>query len=632
MYFHLVSNIRARYLITLTFAFFLQTTPALASTAGPVKPVDDVQPMALITAIVVGDQLKTEAAVTEVAVKRAATPTVAEPAKINQPLFLNDKLETFAGASVKVVFLNTDIEKRNEVSISENSQVIIGSVTCPWVCKWFADLKDTFRGKTRKVSLDNQGTKYEVEVTKEGEIVRVYEGTVFVKKLEEPPKTDAPANVPGQPVSLKISYRSGEELISREAPADDVIAVVPFLYQLRLPDNVVSTPPAVPEKLEEADVRKSLEWSSKLEIAAHPSKRTDENGIIIRETEFSDEERDKQFLEARFQSIWNKQPDSFVTLARIYKDWGEGTKTLANIDEARRLHLAQDRNWTDSEQMLYTEARAYEMIGKFDLSRKKVEEAVVKFPSSTAKAETILATIQYREGDMALKRKDYTLAKQRFGQAAISFDKLADSNADIKSIALANYGQAVRGLGNIAQEEKKYEVALKRYEFARMKYQESYRIQESAFSEKAVADIYRDQSRIYYAMGAEAAGDKKFQLSEMTYLKTVENNKDFGEAYCGLVSLYVLTDRNDKVNEYLKSCLAGNPAGLTNFTEVPNAEGRTKASAVVNFLQVGIVPKFTGEGKFVDEQSIEAGKKVRRGTEVLIKLGPPPGPGIVPKP
>lgn len=615
----LVSDIRVRYLTTLTFVLFLQTTPALASISGPVKPAE---PLAVITAIVVAGELKTEAAATEVAVTRAAAATVTEPATVNLLLFDKDKIETFAGASVKVVFLNPEIEKRNEVLISEKSQVIIGSAYCPWVCKWFADLKDTFQGKTRKVSLDNQGTKYDVEVTAEGETLRVYEGTVTVTKQEEAPKTDAPANVPGHPVARKISYRSGGEPISREAPANDVIGVVQGLYQLRLPDK--SDSPPILERLEEAEVRKALEWSSKLEIAVHPSKRTDENGVIIRETEFDDAVRNDKFIEARFQSIWNKQPEGFVTMALVYKDWGEGTKTLANLNEAKKLERVKNPNWTESDTILYAEAQAYEMLGKFDLARGKVQEAVDKNPQSTVKADTILATIQYREGDLALKRKDISLAKQRFGEAANSFAVLAASDRGVKSRALANYAQSVRGLATIAQEEKNYEVALKGLEAARGIYFQSYRLQESAFSEKAVADIYRDQSRIYYARGEDASGDRKFRLSELTYLKTVENNKDFGEAYCGLVSLYILSEQNDKANEYLNQCLGSNPAALTAETEVPNAEGRTKASAVVGFLQVGIVPRFTGEGTFVIGQSVVAGKKVRRGSEVMLKLGPTP--------
>ena len=632
MHFQSISSKNVICLMTLAFVLVLQAKPALASMPGPVKATDDPKPLALITAVIVADQLKTEAAATEVNVTRASTPAagVSEPAKVNMPLFKNDKLETFAGASVKIVFLSSNAEKRNELTISEKSQVVIGSGYCPWVCKWFADLKDTFQGKTRTVNLDNPGTKYDLEVTAEGEILRVYEGTVVVKKLEQAARLDpvsgSPVNVrQGQPSLVKISHRSTntERAFSKETSLPDEIRVQ-SLETLLITANKAAPLPT-PKKLEEGEVRDGLLWSSKVEIAAHPSKRTDENGVIVRKTEFDDSVRNDEFIKARFQSIWNKKPESFETLALVYKDWGEATKTLTNIDEAKKLYREEKKSWTPSDKILYAEAQAYEMMGNFRLARERTNQALAKNPKSKATADNILATIQYREGEQAFKRKNNSLAKQLFGLAASSFAGLARLGGDVQSLALANFAQSVRGLANIAQEEKRYDVALDRYELARKNYQLSYRLQESAFSEKAVADIYREQSRIYYALGKGETGDQKFKLSEYTYLKTVENNKDFGEAYCGLASLYILTEQNDKANENLEKCLAGNPATLTAETEVPNAEGRTKASAIVNFLQVGLVPRFTGEGTFVVSQSIAAGQKVRRGTEVTITLGHPPG-------
>ena len=583
----------------LSCAVCLLINVTLTLTAGPVRSPDEPEPLAVITAIVVGDQSKTEAAATEVAITRAATPTVTEAAKVNTSLYVDDKLETFAGASVKVVFLTGPVEKRNEVLIGENSQVIIGSIYCPFVCQWFADLKDTFRGKTRTVNLDNQGTKYDLGVTAEGQVLRVYEGTVLVKKPE--------------PVASLSAI-----------PTDDVS--VQDLQELRIPTEPTAPLPS-PTPMKEDEVRNALQWSSKVEIAAHPSDRTEENGVIARKPEFPDSERSEKFINARFQSIWKKDPDSLVTLAKVYKDWGEGHKTLASIDEAKKIYKAQNPAWTESDKILYTEAEANAMIGNFTVAKDKVRQAAEKNPASTTTADNLLAAIQYREADAAFKRKDYATAKQLFSKADQSFLKLANKNDETRSIALANRAQSLRGLAAVAQEEKRFDESLRASEAAISNYLQSYRLQETAFVEKGVGDVYRERSRIYYAMGDDANGDKAFKRSEDIYLKTIENSKNFDDAYCSLASLYILSNQNDKAEAYLKPCLAANPTTVGAQTEVPNAVGRTKASAIVNFLQAGIVPRFTGTGNYVLRQSVVAGKKVRRGTEVVLQLGPLPGSG-----
>jgi tetratricopeptide (TPR) repeat protein len=604
--------------------------PVTARHTSGTSAADESNIPAQITALVIDGKLQPEADVTKVAVTRAATANAPEGAKSNMVLYANDKIETFAGASVKLLYWNPTSEKSNELTIREESQVIIGSGYCWRFCQWAADLKDTFYGGYANVRLSNQGTNYDLKVNKDGSAtVLVYDGAVLVEKL---PTNSAPTPV-GSPTdtargpneSQPYYFHDARETPCKEA-AESTARCVESLHALELPADTAEPLPT-PEKLDEARVREALLWSSHVEIAAHPNNRAEENGQLLRKANYTaDEDRDKEFIEARFRSLWDKQPESYFKLAKVYQDWGENQKTLRFTEVARTLYN-QTPGWQEPADFLYTEAEALMRTGNYAKAIEKVDLAQGRDPQSLARAMDIRGAIIFGEANVDLKENDLASANQLIDLAQKQFSDGVHNvkDSEYNSMFRTNKALTLKAQGNIAFLEGDFSKAYKQFDLAEEELKFVFKLKEQSnqsfsFGENAVADIYRDKFRVY-SVWKNPRADAAEARTILTYQKAIENNVSFAEAHCGLASTYFLANKDDLARKASEACVAYGPTTANSKVEVPSLVGSTKATAAIGFLEAGVVPKFVGVGNIVIGQTFAAGQKVRRGAVVVVQLG-----------
>lgn len=394
----MISNNRRgsiRSLVVLASLPFLYggTHPCYART----KPV--AEPLAEIQTILIKTVPQTEAtSISEVEVKRADTGVV-EPGKVGMKLFTNDEIKTGEDAEVTIVFTRPDSDDRIDVMLKENARAKISSLF-GYYGSFFISGLGIFDTRTNYVRLGKRGTEFEMFVAENGDVdLKVLRGEVDVERLEPPPVANIAShhfsgelNNAGQPFQVVKNLRVAK------------VETVQALHGVEIRKGQEFPPP---RRLKTDEVEDILKWTDKLIIASFPA-ITPRN--IIPTAFYYDSiptntaEVALTFQTARRRATLEPNAVNATHLGDVYKDLGDGTKSLVEYAEAVKVKPAL----SDSIAFLANQAEAYRLAGNL----KKAEDNLKKASSKlTGEDDPQLAQLVYNaSGNLAYDKAIQSIA------------------------------------------------------------------------------------------------------------------------------------------------------------------------------------------------------------------------------
>lgn len=586
----------------------------LSASVVKAKATDPSPAIARVTAITVDGKVKPEAKSDEVVVKRASPSSSDEPVKSGMELFANDELRTFEKTSVSILFLNTQPDKSNEIILAPKSWITISSVTCNFACRWLARLKDVFDGKNRSVQLDNGGTEYEFTTLEDGASrLIVYDGVVNITKIPGGAKpgsaatnTDTPRIVLAGYVADAIHVRSLQHV---NIGSDGHIAAV--------------------KDLGEDELKRALTWSNAAIIAMHPGDPTKGSEGISKVSQFKNaSDRDHAFTEARFQSLWNQDPKSLITLGQVYGDWGEGAKAVDLYDKAEGLFRKGNPAWEPSAELLLAKAEANRLIGKYEVAASLATTALEKDSRVTEIGNLVLGNIKYSQAISVRNAGNPAAARLLLAEAANAYSTTYDLHQGTEQIATTNLVVAFQALGNINGEKndnRSIWLARSRYKTAAKWFEDSLEPSPETnpanpLARTARADIFVVKGNLMSSRMSPGSSAKLFGSAESYYRAVLRDNPEFAPAYRGLGNLYEVKGQSDEALKYYEQWASYNPKGKTGVAYVPLVTGKSKLAALQILTSAGLIPVLTGQGDWVAAQSLPVGTKVSVGEKVSLTL------------
>ncbi len=593
-------------------------------TTARAEAADEPRQIAQVLTLVVDERLAEEARPPAVTLTRASAGCgAADVVRKGTPLCKGDKL-TLA-SNVRMVLAFGDPTEGNEYTLGPGSEVTISSVECGTLCRWYARLRSAFTNRTKQVDLSNSGTVYEVIGDPDDSIqLFVYEGEVEVRPVATP--TPAPT----------LQAPTGPVATVTPAPTPQAPTKVGGLFKAIInPDGTVRTL----AKMEKFDLCAKLDFSSEFEITTHRTP-SESAGNVAKFVNFpNNADRSDKFKAARCESFWEPgKPESFVTLGKVYNDWGDGPKALAALTKAAELYEARAGQQPPDDFAL-NKAIALRLAGQRDEAKAAVE-AILANPNAPlmAGALNLRGSLDYDEALLALGENDpqsRDKAIQLLQSARDFFNRAAPSNSPQVQYAQTNLGQVLKSIGDIAQREKRYADAVKIYtraiEQMKVSYGKGKENKENKFAGLTVADARVALANTYTARGDVRQAEQFYERAEETYRQLIKDAEDdnelFADPYCGLASLYKILGKAEDAQKNEERCVAFSTRSMVSETEVPNVVGLPISAAIHALNEAGLLSDVEGEGEIVGEQEPAAKEKAKVGEKVKLKRSRAPQGG-----
>lgn len=391
----------------------LATVPGAANVRKPRRMMGSDSAIAVIDSIVVNNEKTDSATADDIELIRADTTTPVG-VQVGVELFKGDELTTKTNDQVTLRFLDVQNGELNLVYMDQESKVHISSA-CLKSGRFWAFVGINFQICLGNTTLGVRGTEFEVN-----------------------------AENPEQP---KVSVLKGEVTVTQKQPALSVISNVirsatvvfaPHPEKILAKEEATITSTGIAKTEIPEPTGKSLlnYWSLKM-IKADPVKKEAELPKPYQNYQ-SKEEREREFIEARFQAVWNNDAKSLATLGKVYNDWDRGDKAAQSLQRA----AAKDPSLKSSYEFQTNLGEADRLLGRYASAQIHADEALRINPNygPAAYMKGRAAVDSFRVSN---KVSDLDVARQALSQAV----RLSPPEAGVKNRVEGELNQVLKENG-----------------------------------------------------------------------------------------------------------------------------------------------------------------------------------------
>lgn len=406
-----------------------------------------------------------------------------------------------------------------------------GPETLPWFNIFASERVEVKGGTSRDVVV-------ELQIDPSNIVADTYTGNAIIKCLDcfaEPGCTQSRDLLPVQiklARSAELTVRSLEEITIGNAEV-----------------------PVAPWKAPENRVRTTVNWTNDVILAGQPSYSARR---VVPHYD-SPEERARVFREARFAAVWRREAGSFERLGEIYTDWGEGAKAV----EAYTQESAVQPDRTRSSDFLTDLAEANRLKGRVDEAEQQLRTALQADPGNGS-ALNALGNVYMDRAEIAIDANDARAGEGLLERARSSYERSfegaspGDRRRDAQAVARANVGETHVESGNLARQNKRFDVAQEQYAKADNEFKAARTTSPGyAFSRTGWGDAFQGMGLVAQQRGDAAAAREAFSRADVQYKAGLQDHPDLPEGHIGVGDLLLREGRQkEALDSYLRAATA----------------------------------------------------------------------------
>ena len=383
------------------------------------------------------------------------------------------------------------------------------------------------------------------------------------------------------------------EAESREAGGESPASLrIEALERVSLKGDVET---AAPEKMAETEVVETLRWTDDVFVAVQPTYAAEGDAPHFD----SVDERSREFRAARYDAVWQDDPDARAKLGNVYKDWGEDRRASKQYEQAaeKEPELARSADFVASW------AEANRRAGRLEKAAEQAQQAFELDPSSShahvARGNVYrnLASQANEVGDEAREKIYLDLAVESYRVASdSSAPRPEDKARRLRGVAETNLAQAYTALAKRALEKGATEEAdrqLAEAQKAVAAAEAVYAKSENPFLYLAEGQVLQQRARLAKARGDETASRQELAKAKQSYEAALTEHADLAPAHYLIATVYEDQGDTEQAEAELEKAVEKQPTYSPSYKSLSRLKEIERPGAGTVYLNrdLKLVPK-----------------------------------------